>query len=71
MMRVREGRMIAGVCAGFARTYRLDVTITRIVVCLLALCSAGTVFAAYLIAWIVMPQVPYAFSTPAADIVTP
>lgn len=70
-MRARAGRMIAGVCAGFARTYQLDVTVTRIAVCLLALFSAGTVFVAYLIAWIVMPQAPYTFSTPAADIVTP
>ncbi len=70
-MRLREGRMIAGVCAGFARTYRLDVTITRLVVCLLGLFSAGTVFVAYLVAWVVMPQAPYVFSPAAADIVTP
>ena len=62
--------MIGGVCAGFAHTYRLDVTVTRLVVAVLAFFSAGTVCVAYLIAWIVMPQAPFAVVMPPADIVT-
>ena len=69
-MRIREGRMIAGVCAGFAQAYRLDVTITRLVVAALGFFSAGTVCVAYLIAWIIMPQAPFAVVVPPADIVT-
>ena len=69
-MRLSEGRMLAGVCAGFAHAYRLDVTITRLVVALLAFFSGGTVVVAYLIAWIIMPQAPFAVPVPPADIVT-
>ena len=70
LMRVREGRMIAGVCAGFAHAYRLDVPITRLVVAVLALFSGGTVVVAYILAWIIMPQAPFAVVVPPADIVT-
>jgi phage shock protein C len=59
LVRPRQGRVIAGVCAGFAQAYRWDPIIVRIVLCLIALCGAGTPILAYLIAWIVMPNAPY------------
>lgn len=59
LVRPREGRVIAGVCAGFAQAYRWDPVIVRLVLCLIALCGAGTPILAYLIAWIVMPNAPY------------
>ena len=59
LMRPRYGRMIAGVCAGFANAYRWDSALVRIIVCVAALCSAGTILLAYIVAWIVMPEVPY------------
>ena len=64
LFRARYGRMIAGVCAGFANAYRFDVTLTRIVVAVLAIFSAGTVAVAYILAWIIMPLSPYALPTP-------
>ena len=60
LLRSRYGRMIAGVCAGFAHNYGFDVTLVRLAVCLGAFFSAGTFLLAYLIAWIIMPEAPYA-----------
>jgi phage shock protein C len=57
LVRPREGRKIAGVCAGFAEYFDLDVTLVRIVwlVCtLLGLCG----IIGYVAAWIVMPEEP-------------
>jgi phage shock protein PspC (stress-responsive transcriptional regulator) len=49
-----EGKKIAGVCGGFARYLRLDVTLVRIVWLLTAL-TCGVGFIAYIVAWIAMP----------------
>ena len=54
LARVREGKKIAGVCAGFARYIGVDVTLMRIV-WLLAALTCGVGFIAYLVAWIAMP----------------
>ena len=56
LSRPREGRKIAGVCAGLARYLGIDVTLVRILVVVLTLCppSGGIIF--YLICWIVMPK---------------
>ena len=59
-----RGRVIAGVCAGLrAQAYGWDPVIVRIVLCLIALCGAGTPIIAYLIAWIVMPNYEYPHRT--------
>jgi phage shock protein C len=50
-------RKIAGVCAGFAQYFDLDVTIVRVVWLIVALFGGGGVLA-YIIAWIVMPEEP-------------
>ena len=55
LIRPREGRMIAGVCAGFALRYGWDVALVRLIL-VLGLIGAGTPLLAYLIAWIVMPN---------------
>lgn len=55
IVRPREGRKIAGVCAAFARFFGLDVSIIRIV-WLLAVLLAGTGVLAYLICWLVIPE---------------
>lgn len=55
LMRIREGKKIAGVCAGFARYLGVDVTLVRIVWLVTAL-TAGVGFIAYAIAWIAMPM---------------
>ena len=61
LVRPRQGRVIAGVCAGFAQAYGWDPVIVRLVLCVIALCGAGTPILAYLIAWIVMPNAPYGY----------
>ena len=55
LMRAREGKKIAGVCAGFARYMDVDVTLVRIAWLLIAL-TAGVGVIAYIVAWIAMPR---------------
>ena len=55
IVRPRDGRKVAGVCAAFANFFGLDVSIIRIV-WLLALLLAGTGLFAYLICWLVIPE---------------
>ena len=57
LVRARAGRKIAGVCAGFAEYFDLDVTLVRLVWLITAL-MIGASLIAYLIAWIVMPEEP-------------
>lgn len=59
LYRPREGRMIAGVCSGFALRYGWDLSIVRLVLVLSAVFGAGVPFLAYLIAWVVMPNGQY------------
>jgi phage shock protein C len=54
LRRVKRGKKIAGVCAGFAAYLDLDVTLVRIAWLVTAL-TAGVGFIAYLVAWIAMP----------------
>ena len=56
-MRSRTNRKIAGVCAGFAEYFDLDVTVVRVVWLIVALFGGGGILA-YIIAWIVMPEEP-------------
>ena len=57
LMRSRTDRKIAGVCAGFAEYFDLDVTVVRVVWLIVALFGGGGILA-YIIAWIVMPEEP-------------
>ena len=61
-MRPRNNRMIAGVCAAFAQQYGWDVTVVRIITAIIA-CFTGVGAIAYLIAWIIIPEEPYALPT--------
>lgn len=63
LMRPRENRKIAGVCAGVAEYLDLDVTLIRLV-WLLVVIFAGAGIIAYLIAWIIMPEEPKALPAP-------
>ena len=58
LMRPRHGRKIAGVCAGFAEYFDIDVTVVRLVWLLTAVMT-GVGLLSYPIAWIVMPEEPY------------
>lgn len=57
LMRSRTDRKIAGVCAGFAEYFDLDITIVRVVWLLVAIFGGGGIIA-YIIAWIVVPEEP-------------
>lgn len=61
LFRPRNNRMVAGVCAAFAQRYQWDVTVVRIITALICLSGAGAL--AYLIAWIIIPEEPYALPT--------
>jgi phage shock protein PspC (stress-responsive transcriptional regulator) len=62
LVRPRNNRMIAGVCAAFAQQYGWDLTVTRIVTAVL-ICLTGVGAFAYLIAWMIIPEEPYAIPT--------
>jgi phage shock protein C len=55
LYRVEDGKMIAGVCAGLAEYFAIDVTIVRLGWVLLTL-FVGCGILAYIIALIVMPR---------------
>jgi phage shock protein C len=57
LVRPRLDRKIAGVCAGFAEYFDLDVTVVRLTWLFVALMT-GVGLLAYPIAWIVMPEEP-------------
>ena len=59
LIRPRQGRMIAGVCAGFALHYGWDLTLVRVITALIALFT-GIGAVAYLILWVIIPEAPYA-----------
>jgi len=56
LMLDKENGKIAGVCAGFARSWDVDVTLIRVIWLVVAISTAGCGFLAYLIAWMVMPS---------------
>ena len=61
LSRPRYGRVIAGVCAGFAQRYGWDVVLVRIILSVLVVFGCGTPVLAYLVAWMVMPNEPHFF----------
>ena len=59
LTRPRVGRMIAGVCAGFAQHYGWDLNLVRIITALIiVLTGVGAI--AYIAAWVIIPETPYA-----------
>ncbi len=57
LRRSRRDRMIAGVCAGLAHHFGLDVTLMRVLYVLVSILSVGfpgTIV--YIILWIVIPE---------------
>jgi phage shock protein C len=51
----KKNKKIAGVCAGFARYFGIDIVLMRVIWLGLALCT-GVGFIAYLAAWIIVPS---------------
>ena len=65
LVRPRQGRKIAGVCAGLAEYFDLDVTLVRIIWVLLLILPPSALLP-YLLAWIVMPEEPQIVQVPSA-----
>lgn len=55
-LRPRQGRMIAGVCAGLAEQFGVSVTIVRLFFALGLFFSAGLFLVVYLALWLAMPE---------------
>jgi phage shock protein PspC (stress-responsive transcriptional regulator) len=51
--------MIAGVCAGFALHYGWDLNLTRVLTALMVVFT-GVGAIVYLVAWVIIPEAPYA-----------
>jgi phage shock protein C len=56
LMRPRDGRMLAGVCAGIADYFSLDVTLVRVIWAVVSVITGGAGVLAYLVAWILIPE---------------
>ena len=54
LRRVRQNKMIAGVCAGFAKYFDLEISLVRVIWLLVALFGGGGLIA-YVVCWIVIP----------------
>jgi len=55
LMRDMQHKKIAGVCAGMAVYFDVDVVLVRLIFLVMAL-STGIGFIAYIVAWIIMPK---------------
>lgn len=65
LMRSSTDKKIAGVCAGLADYFELDVTIIRVVWILAVLC-VGTGILVYVILWIALPLAPTGMTSTSA-----
>lgn len=63
LVRPTEGRMLFGVCAGVANYLKVDVTLVRLALVVLALVTFGVAVVAYLAGWLLIPEE----DKPAAD----
>ena len=58
LSRPMSDKKIAGVCAGFARYFGVDVTLVRVIALVLIFWPVPIGLVGYIIAWIVMPRDP-------------
>ena len=56
LVRSRKGRMLAGVCAGVADYFSLDVTLVRVIWAVVSVITGGAGVLAYLAAWMIIPD---------------
>ena len=56
LLRSRDGRMLAGVCAGVAGYLSLDVTLVRVIWAVVSVLTGGAGVLAYLAAWAIIPD---------------
>jgi phage shock protein C len=55
LVRSRQDRMVAGICAGAADYFGWDVTLVRVIVAVVSVITGGTGVLAYLAAWAIIP----------------
>ena len=55
LVRPREGRMLAGVCAGLARRFGLDPWLTRVLFAVTLFVIPGSQILIYPVLWLLMP----------------
>jgi len=58
LYRSRNNRMIAGVCAGLAEFFGIDVTVVRLVFAAGALLGFGSFILVYIVMFVVVPEEP-------------
>ena len=56
LVRPRDGRIVAGVCAGIGDYLGIDANIIRLVFAVLTIFSIGAGALVYLVAWAVVPE---------------
>ena len=66
LVRPQHPRMIAGVCAAFALQYGWDLTLVRVLTAVAAVFTSGGVGLAYIVAWVLIPDAPFALPSQAA-----
>jgi phage shock protein C len=66
LIRPRDGRQVAGVCAGFARAYGWDVLLVRILMVVGGILIFPIPEIAYVVAWLIMPEEQLSLPTPTA-----
>jgi len=64
LVRPRDGRIVAGVCAGLARRFSWNVTVVRLVA-ILSFVLPGSQLLIYAICWAVIPNEPVTAPTTA------
>ncbi|PKM55926.1 MAG: hypothetical protein CVV00_02195 [Firmicutes bacterium HGW-Firmicutes-5] len=61
LYRSNKDKVLAGVCGGIAEYFKIDVTIVRLIVVLLAFPSFGITFIGYIIGAIIIPERPVGY----------
>ena len=56
LVRSRDGRKLAGVCAGLADYFGVDVTLVRVIWAVVSVLTSGLGVLAYLVAWAIIPD---------------
>ncbi len=69
LSRSREDRKLAGVCAGVARYFGVDVTLVRILTVALTIWPIGVGAIVYIVCWIAMPDEPLMLPAATAPVV--
>ncbi|MFI5839084.1 PspC domain-containing protein [Catenuloplanes sp. NPDC051500] len=61
LVRPRQGRLLAGVCAGLGRRFGLDANVARLLFVVVLLVIPGSQLLIYPILWLLMPSEPDAY----------